>query len=538
MTSSQASRFTVQHADQWVPALRAHFHADGFDSDGLLDLLGPTTLAALHRGEPGPVRHRLAHLDPADLLRQRRARWVTLLILGDPLSRQELSDFLGEELCTRLVASGVLVPHEQDPTLLVAGIDIRPHRIDGCQHWVFSDRDASFTRHVPGRDHVLGVGAASLSLLDAVPTTPARRVLDLGCGSGIQTLGQWRCAEQIVSTDVHEPALAFAHATLLAAPQDDAPEFSLRHGSWFEPVAGERFDRIIANPPFVVATPKVGHVYRDSGVDLDGATALVIEGACEHLDEGGQAFLLGSWVDTEVSPWQQRVASWVPEHGYTVWVIQRDLVDPELYVGTWLKDEGLDPRDPAAQERAQEWLEHFDRAGVRGVGMGIIAIERIGDDPSEVLAEDLPHTITDPLGPEILDYFERVRWLREQDADSLLDARYRLRPQLAKEDVSLPDESSGMGFLTVTLRITRTEGPRFSHDIDDALLSILSGLHPQGMTLRDVLELWATVHDVDPQAPTAEGLSLEDEVRAAIVDLVRHGMILPAELPAQRSAVG
>lgn len=527
MTSSQDHTTLGDDAERWVPALVARFRADGYDSDGLLDLLGPTTMAALHRGEPGAVRYRCARRLRENPSLKRRVQWVRLLILGDSMASDELVALLGEELTTDVRAATILRPSPEDPSSLQAGIDIRPHIIDGAQHWVFSDRDASFTRHVPGRDHVLGVGAASLSLLDATPTTPTGRVLDLGCGSGIQTLGQWRCAREIVATDVHPPALAFARATCLAAPQEDAPSLSVRCGSWFEPVAGEIFDRIVANPPFVVATPTVGHVYRDSGFDLDGATERVIQGACEHLAEDGQAFLLGAWVDTESTPWQQRVASWMPEQGVTAWVIQRDLVDPELYVGTWIADEGLDVRDPAAQQRTQEWLEHFERAGVRGIGMGIIAIERIGDAPSEVLAEDLPQGMSDPLAPEIEEYFERVRWLREQTPDSLLDARYRLRPGLAKEDIALPDEEPGMGFQRATLRITRTDGPRFSHEIDEALLSILSGLHPQGMTLRDVLELWATVHGVDPQARSPEGSSVEEDVRAAVVDCVRHGMILP-----------
>ncbi|MBI6097773.1 rRNA methyltransferase, partial [Clostridium perfringens] len=83
----------------------------------------------------------------------------------------------------------------------------------------------------------------------------------------------------------------------------------LRQAPWFEPVADERFDRIVANPPFVVGLPEVGHVYRDSGLSLDGATELVVGQAPAHLAEGATACILGAWVHRTGESWRSRVAS-------------------------------------------------------------------------------------------------------------------------------------------------------------------------------------------------------------------------------------
>ena len=118
----------------------------------------------------------------------------------------------------------------------------------------------------------------------------------------------------------------------------------IREGAWFEPVAGEKFERIVANPPFVVGLPEVGHVYRDSGLNLDGASELVVNHVPEHLAPNGTAFILGAWIHAEDEPWERRVASWFPQTGVSAWVCQRDVVDPALYVSTWLKDESIDPR--------------------------------------------------------------------------------------------------------------------------------------------------------------------------------------------------
>ncbi len=72
--------------------------------------------------------------------------------------------------------------------------------------------------------------------------------LDLGTGCGIQALHLDAHCGSIVATDTNPRALALAAAT---ATLNDMT-WDLRAGSLFEPVAGERFDLIVSNPPFVV----------------------------------------------------------------------------------------------------------------------------------------------------------------------------------------------------------------------------------------------------------------------------------------------
>lgn len=234
--------------------LASYLVAEGFTADSIAAHLGPDATAALYRGEPGVVKHSLR--DDSTL-----SRLIAFFILREPTPVSQLAD----------------VPHLEhfsliDDSLARPAFDIRPHVIAGQEHLVISDLDASMTDIVPGPDHVLGVGAASLSLLSATPLSPARRVLDLGTGSGVQALAQARVAESVIATDVHPRAIELAEATMAA---NGVTNVELRQGSWFEPVAGETFDRIVANPPFVVGLPDVGHVYRDSGLNLDDASALV-----------------------------------------------------------------------------------------------------------------------------------------------------------------------------------------------------------------------------------------------------------------------
>ena len=208
-----------------APELIALFREAGFTADGIAAHLGPDASEAMHRGEPAAVRYAAAD-------DSRLSRLIRFFVLRDPLPATGLADLVGASLATRLIDAGAVRANRSGTVLPV--LDIRPHVIVGENRWVFSDADASMTQHVPGPDHVLGVGAASLSLLQSTPVTPVDSVLDLGTGSGVQALGQVGVAARITATDIHPRALELAAATFAGA---DA-RVELLQGPWFEPVAG------------------------------------------------------------------------------------------------------------------------------------------------------------------------------------------------------------------------------------------------------------------------------------------------------------
>ncbi|MDN6687022.1 class I SAM-dependent methyltransferase [Corynebacterium flavescens] len=493
----------------------------GYSAGGIAGHLGPEYTEAMHRGEPAAVEMATAGNTQLDVL-------IRLFLLHEAVPATLLGDVVGARLAGRLLDSGIAVG-DGHGTVSIA-LDIRPHVIVGRNRLVFSDIDASLSTIVPGPDHVLGVGAASLSLLQSTPISPVGTVLDLGAGSGVQTLGQLTCAQTVTATDVHPRALELAEVTLAAAGTEDAERVELLQGSWFEPVAGRTFDRIVSNPPFVVGLPEVGHVYRDSGLDLDGASKLVVSQAASHLSPGGTAHLLAAWVHHGEESWQQRVASWLPDTGVAAWIIQRDVADPALYVSTWLKDESVDVRSPLGRERSRLWLQHFSDADVTGIGFGFVAIQKLADEneTSDILAEYMPQPFEDPLGPEVEEYFARIAWLRELVPGELEHKHCALRPGLAREDIALADEETAMGFKRAVLRLTRTEGPRWSHEIDEHLASIVAGLNPRGLSLGETIELYAAAHGFDEDALTAAALP-------AVVDLIRHGIVIPADLLLEES---
>jgi release factor glutamine methyltransferase len=123
-------------------------------------------------------------------------------------------------------------------------------------------------------------------------------VLDLGTGCGAIALVLKRQLPQlrIVAVDASAAALAVArrNATALALA------VAFRHGRWFGPVAGERFDVIVANPPYVAEgdphlsqgdlrfEPRTALVGGPDGLD---AIREIVRGAPAHLGPGGRLLL-------------------------------------------------------------------------------------------------------------------------------------------------------------------------------------------------------------------------------------------------------
>ena len=110
--------------------------------------------------------------------------------------------------------------------------------------------------------------------LDALKAHPHPRILDLGTGTGCIVLALLANLTNARGIGVDISPDAVERATANAAALGLAGRFEARQGDWFEPVAGESFDLIVSNPPYiasaVIATLEVGVRGFDPPAALDG----------------------------------------------------------------------------------------------------------------------------------------------------------------------------------------------------------------------------------------------------------------------------
>jgi len=380
-----------------VRRLADDLRSAGFTVGALDELWGVDAAAALHRGERVPAQRvldarRAAHDPAADL-----ATLAELFVLGLPVPAAEAAHALPTlgidgavelGLVARDAAARTRAEDDGDAASVRARLDLRPYAFvdaGGEGHWwILSDLGEMALGHELGEQHVLGVGGASMTLSRLMLPTPARTVLDLGTGCGIQAMHATRFADRVVATDISERALRIASLNV-ALNGIEGVEFRL--GSLYEPVAGERFDRIVSNPPFVI-TPRVPGVpeyeYRDGGMVGDGIVEAVMRGAADHLEHGGVAQLLGNWEVRDDEDGLDRVRGWTGhlEH----WIVEREVQRATEYAETWIRDGGTRPGTPAFDRLYDAWLEDFEQRGVREVGFGYVLLRRPASETAPRLA--------------------------------------------------------------------------------------------------------------------------------------------------------
>ncbi|MBN9141408.1 MAG: methyltransferase [Micrococcales bacterium] len=495
-----------------IPALRADLDAARYRVDRLDGLWGAAAAAALQRGNRVPASRALAASgDPAAVL-------ARLFVLGEHADAAAVEAALPRLGVAGAVGLGLLAAEGGRVRPLV---DLRPYSFvdphGAGEWWIASDLGELATGAPLRVDHVLGVGGASTTLAALQFPDDVETVLDLGTGCGIQALHARRFARRVVATDISARALGFAR---LNAALNGVEGIEFRLGSLYEPVAGERFDRIVSNPPFVI-TPRDPAVpeyeYRDGGLEGDALVASVVAGAAEHLNPGGTAQLLGNWEYRWNADGLERAADWATDAGLDVWVVERDLLDPARYAETWIRDGGTRAGTPEFERLCAAWLDDFARRQVAEVGFGYLVLRRPDGTPPFRRAERASAPLDGVAGigahlSAVLAARDRVAPL---DDASLRATAFRVAGDVTEERSHWPGEADPT---VITLR----QGGGLRRELRaDAALAAVVGACDGELPLGVIVDAVAQLLDVDAAA-------MRPAILAEVRELVLDGILLPS----------
>lgn len=507
-----------------IAALRADLAALDFTVDGLRRLLGEEAAAALARDNALPARRRLA--EPGE---QRALAAVTAAFtLGESVRAADLAAAVPRTGLAGLARLGLLAdggtdrPEGTDRAggpgpagTVAAACDLRPYGDEEHTWWVVSDLGEAATGGPLRTDHVLGVGGASVTLASWTPRPAVRRALDLGTGCGVQALHLGGHAERIVATDVSARALGYAAFTAALAGAD----WDLRRGDLFEPVAGERFDLIVSNPPFVISprNPQFPtYEYRDGGRPGHAVVAELARTAGEHLNPGGIAHFLGNWELAAGQDWREVWGGWLDGTGLDAYVVQREAQDPAEYAETWARDGGHRPGTPAYEALVTAWLDDFAERGVERIGFGVATLHR----PVTARAtyrDLLDHRgpVAAPMGPSVPARVEARAWWAAHGLAGALERAWVAAPDVTQERHYRPGEDDP------SVILIRQGGGLGAALPADTVLAALVGVCDGELTAGQGLGGIAALLDV----PVAEVVAA---AAPGIEELIAAGMLLPA----------
>ncbi|CAN5299088.1 methyltransferase [soil metagenome] len=501
-----------------VAALRSDLGAARFTVESLTQRWGAVADAALLRGDRVPARRALAgNDDPAAVL-------ARLFVLGLPEKEAAVARALpalgiggARDLQLITHAGGLVHPL----------LDLRPYAFldaRGAGEWfIASDLGELATGAALRTDHVLGVGGASITLSGLIMPGRVATALDLGTGCGIQALHLAREAEHVVATDISERALEFAR---LNAALNGVTSIEFRQGSFFEPVAGERFERIVSNPPFVI-TPRVEVVpeyeYRDGGAVGDAVVEQLVAAMPEYLEPGGIAQLLGNWEDRGVTAGLDRAGRWAADAGLDAWIIERESVDTARYAETWIRDGGTRPdsSDTGAASYEQlvgAWLDDFASRDVTRIGFGYLTLRRPPTSGKPTLTRlekvDAPlDSAAGGLGAHLALTLAAIDAQASLDADELDALHLAVASDVTEERSHWPGAADPSVIL-----LRQGGGLRREMQVGTALAAVVGACDGE-LSLGAITGAVASILDVDRQ-------ELADECRPQVREMISTGFLL------------
>jgi methylase of polypeptide subunit release factors len=376
----------------------------GYTSARIQDRLGTGDELLARSPELPSYLRRLGDADELAVL-------LRLLLLGVPVDRARLEGGVGGELRAGLESARFVV---RDGDVVHGAARLVPHD----ELLIASDHAAAAETHA---DHVPGVHRPSVALAHLTVRRGGECALDLCAGNGIQSILLAAHAEHVVATDVNERALAY---TRLNAALNGVANVETRAGSFFEPVDGEQFDLVVANPPYVVS-PESAFLFRDGGMRGDGVSELVVRGAAPRLAPGGFACLLIAWA-LDPNDVAERPRTWLEGSGCDAFLLHTSTDDPIETATLWNRD--LVDRPEVYAAALDRWLAYYRELGIERLGYACLALRKRADDRAGWIETlQLPRSALRPAGRQVALLFEMHDRLKADAAGhGLLRSRVRV----------------------------------------------------------------------------------------------------------------
>jgi methylase of polypeptide subunit release factors len=359
-------------------------------------------------------------------------------------------------------------------------------------------------------DYVIGVNPTTINLAAVTIRRRAASALDLGTGDGALALQAARHCDRVVGTDINARALTFA---AFNAALNGVRNVEFRRGSLFEPVAGETFDLIMCNPPYVIS-PESGLQFRDSGAPVDSFCRTIVRGFPGHLREGGFASILCNWAHRAGESGTGPLEKWVEGLPCDALLMHMKTESPLDYAGKWNRLL-LSRRPEEFVARLESWTSYFQRLGIESISAGAVILRRRGAGTPWVRSENFKFQGDPTSGVQIERMFEAQDWI--SGSPDVRSAAFG--PSL---DIVVEQESSFVDgeFGVRESRFRFARGLKFTAELDPPAVRAMT-LCDGRRTLGELLD--QLVPDAGPEADETRRRTIDAVVRMyALGFLVRN----------------
>jgi hypothetical protein len=462
--------------------LRVFFPEAGYTQTNILDKIGISEL-------PSTRLRNLARLadktqEPNCLNTLLRWFWV-----GVPQESAEASKYVPPWFLSLALACNIL---RSEANSLVPTVMLSP--FEGFL--IASDHTSKLD--VADPDLVLWPNPSSRLLSRFTVRRPSTATLDLGTGTGIQALWAAAHSQKVIATDLNKRALAFA---AFNARLNGIEGIEFLFGDGLEPVAGQKFDLIISNPPFFIS-PSKHYLFCDNSMDLDLLCRRLIRDSAAHLNEDGYCQMLCEWAQVEGQTWQERVTEWFANTGCDAWIIKGQTRDASEYAQDRIRETTSSSTHDSDLYRAH--MDYYRERKVQAIHDGIIAMHR-RTGQNWLLIEEVANAPQEPFGETVRTIFAARDFLQSSSSDEhLLSVCPKLSPHVRLEQIS-QQEDGGWKNKSVTLKLVK--GFPYSWRVQPLVVEFLGGCDGR-KTLQELTSEFAAQVTAPPEQVRKECLDL------------------------------
>jgi len=289
---------------------------------------------------------------------------IRLFLEGWPASREDVDGLLPRDVPDLLERLNLIVAHGAD--MYAATVTLYP--IEDL--YIASDRynNADGSPFEGADDMVYQcLFATTQRLITGVPRTACDSVLDMCAGCGVGGLLCAATARRVLAVDLTARSVHFVRFNAML---NGFTNVEARQGNLYEPVEGEKFDRITAHPPY---QPVWRHLqtFNSGGFDGEQIAKAVLEEAPKHLKPGGRLYCLCQLSDREQAA-EARVRNWLtPEARQCMDIAfvcfqHRNVIEYSAI-------SALCENWPAAEWK--EWVARLRSLNIRGMVYGIFVLQ-------------------------------------------------------------------------------------------------------------------------------------------------------------------
>lgn len=367
----------------------------GYSEKNICKLL---EIETLQRIEPTYIHyynnHKLGQGKLEDLIR--------LFLLRHSLQKERMIEILGDYCFQALCNLGIVISRGK---LFASRVDIY------CVNEFFIATDHRYMIYEEDdiqENPVMYIGMDSLGLVHTVPKYLSPNTLDLCTGSGIQAITASCYSNKVVGIDINPRAIRFARFN---AQLNGVSNIKFIEGSLYIPINNEKFDTILANPPFV-PSPDHNLDFRDGGNNGEKILEVIIRNADLHLKDAGSLFIVTDLVN--VHQYEEKLSRW--------WGATKA---DQLILTTADRNDVLFSiphcHSPFGQTFGQyndeldTWIHNFNSSSISSVNFGYILIRKGGNS----FYSKSIYNPTQRINKKVNEYFEQIAILHSSEWDKL-----------------------------------------------------------------------------------------------------------------------